>query len=1226
MVINIIQWNIRGFINNYTNLQILITEKKPDIICLQETNCKNDFTPAIPREYIGYFFNPNSSSKQGVAILIKKHISHSKIVTNSLLNIVGLQIKTNISFSIFSFYSPPADPIPISDLSYIITNINTPIIITGDFNAWSPLWGSQFANNKGTAIENFLTNSNLSVLNDGSPTHFSTRNTFTHIDLTISSISIVPRCRWQVLDDLYNSDHYPIMTQVLGNCQYHPTKISKFIIQRANWDIYRNKISNYNTKYSTSPNVNKEAASIRKIIKLSANESIPISSNKERPKTVPWWSLDVQMLRDKKQQSWRQFQRNMSTENLLIYKKNNAFFNRAKKLAKINSFKDFTTSLNPTTSSAILWQNIRKLTGNYIPRSISSISFNNNIITSAKEISETFASYWSQNSLDSKFSNCFQSEKSQTLASLSVTSCCSRSMVIESPFNMRELSYSLKTSKGKTPGLDKISYPMIAMVPNFFKYRILNLYNNIFDSGIIPQFFKTASVITIPKGNKPIDIIDSYRPISLLPCIAKLLEKMVSRRLMWFIKKHKLLSRNQTGFQAGLSTTDSLLYLDHIICKNRSTRRHTSILSIDFIKAFDRIGIHVVLQKLSKWSIGPKIFNFIKSFLTNRKFSVRVNDTFSNVFPLYNGIPQGSPLSVTLFIIAFDDLSRLISIDKRVDHCIYADDLYIIAKEQNNIKIAQVFQEILLKINSWSNKSGADISFEKTCHLHICKKRKCDVININFNNLTIQNVNHCKILGLNFDCKYSFKTHCNYLKQDLTSRLNIIKYLTSKKSQMHTNSLLRLVNSVMLSKIDYGLIIYNKTSKSTLKIVENTLNAAIRTSLRAFCTTPIVNLQAESGFEPLRVHINRLLFRHLDKISCPNTLLQNHIKLLKKRKTTLKYPSTLCNIFKIAKKNNINEYTPPLELYPPWLLENKIFLRNLQGFNKNCTSPIVFKSVFNEIYNEYKINGWQFLFTDGSKTSNHVGFALTDEAGYTQKIGLLPQNTSIFEAEAIAIIKALQLSESSDKKYVICTDSRSVFDAAFNQTNKNELIITIQQKIMKITNKIKLIWIPSHIGIKGNEAADLAAKSVYLQPTYLYIPKSKQFLTRCANTKLNTALKRKWNTYNHPYKTFNPTNQPLVLPTSTTCLQNKCFTRLRLTHTHLTHEHLIKKTAQPICSFCSSSPLTVFHILVDCPVLFDLRVSIFNSSNIVDFLKIPSYDNINKIFEFLKKTSLQNQI
>lgn len=78
------------------NLQLLITSKNPDISCLQETKCKGNFTPITPKQYIGYFFNPNTSSKQGSAILIKRNIPHKIINTNQSLNVVGLEI--NITF------------------------------------------------------------------------------------------------------------------------------------------------------------------------------------------------------------------------------------------------------------------------------------------------------------------------------------------------------------------------------------------------------------------------------------------------------------------------------------------------------------------------------------------------------------------------------------------------------------------------------------------------------------------------------------------------------------------------------------------------------------------------------------------------------------------------------------------------------------------------------------------------------------------------------------------------------------------------------------------------------------------------------------------------------------------------------------------------------------------------------------------------------------------------
>lgn len=105
MVINIIQWNIRGYSNNYINLQLLISKTNADIICLQETKCKSDYIPITPKNYIGHFFNPNTAGKQGTAILIKKNIPHKVLTTKQLINVVDLVITTTITFTTLSLFS-----------------------------------------------------------------------------------------------------------------------------------------------------------------------------------------------------------------------------------------------------------------------------------------------------------------------------------------------------------------------------------------------------------------------------------------------------------------------------------------------------------------------------------------------------------------------------------------------------------------------------------------------------------------------------------------------------------------------------------------------------------------------------------------------------------------------------------------------------------------------------------------------------------------------------------------------------------------------------------------------------------------------------------------------------------------------------------------------------------------------------------------------------------------
>ena len=129
--------------------------------------------------------------------------------------------------------------------------------------------------------------------------------------------------------------------------------------------------------------------------------------------------------------------------------------------------------------------------------------------------------------------------------------------------------------------------------------------------------------------------------------------------------------------------------------------------------------------------------------------------------------------------------------------------------------------------------------------------------------MQIPNVNNLSILGIIFDRKFSFKDHCLALRNKLATSLNIIKYLSTKNSQIHCNTLVNLTKSIILSKIDYGLAVYGKTTKSTLQILNSPYHAALRHSLRAFRTTPVKNLLTEAGcisIESRRDILNSRLF------------------------------------------------------------------------------------------------------------------------------------------------------------------------------------------------------------------------------------------------------------------------------------------------------------------------------------------------------------------------------
>lgn len=1232
MNLSILQWNVKGFFNNYSEIEILSKKYSPHIFSLQETHIQANITPRTPKKYCGYFHNldANKRAKQGCALLIQKSIPHKLLSIPSNISNVAIEIKYPSPLTILSIYIPPNQSISSRDLNECLINIQTPVMLTGDFNGWSPLWGSSDTNPRGKIIEDFILANNICILNDGSNTHFSTHKTFSAIDLTICSPQLLPISTWAVIDDLHNSDHFPIITSINSSIPIAklPPKPPQYNCKHANWIKFQENISNNSINSVPSSNINKEAATIVKIIRSSANSSIPISNQSYKSfKNVPWWSPLLNELRSQKQLAWKTFRKNMTLDNHIDFKKKKAIFTREKKLAKTKSFQEFTETLNPNQNVSTIWQRVKTLTGNYSPFYLKTITSNNITITDPIKISSKFAEHYSTQSLTSNFHPNFISEYNSIQNIIPSIKTNSKALFLESDLTVNEFQICLNAVSGTTPGIDKITYQMIKNSTFEFKQRILSFYNNILNSGIIPQTFKIALIVPIKKPKKSSDNIESFRPISLLPCLSKLLEKLIAKRIMWFATATNAFSPNQVGFKPGSSTTDALLYIDHLISKAFSTKNHISILSIDFQKAFDKIGAHVILNKLKEWKIGPKIFNYVKSFLSNRKIRCRVNNTFSETFSLFNGKPQGSPLSVVLFLVAFEDINKIILKHKNVTHCLYADDLYIICNQKDTNTITNNFSLILKSIDEWAQYSGATIAIEKCKHLHICRKLNCTNINIIYNNNIIENVTYLSILGLIFDNKYTFKNHCKSLKSNLATRLDIIKYLSSMNSFVHTNTLLSITKLIILSKIDYGLAVYGKCSKSHLNTLKSPLHTAIRRSLRAFRTTPIENILAEAGFSTIEARIDFMRCGLLHKVANNSSnILHKELKLLKARKTELSVQSGLTLLLKVANKLDLTSEIPanPKQNLPLWYMDQNLFINTLTFHKKDLTPPHVYRGLYAESVDELRSSEWNFIFTDGSKQDNLASFAVVNEDGTVLSNGLLTEHGGVFEAEAQAILSACQIIKNLNKKHVICTDSRSVFEALRNES-KSEPIIKIQQFLMSIQKIVKIMWIPGHAGIAGNEHADQSAKTAISQPVMSFSLLNKKLIAKISRSHYNKIIKNDWTRYNHFYKQFNEHKIKINLPSTSSVLSNKIFTRLRLGHTSITHQHLFTKEPPPICQFCNYQQLTVSHLL-SCPSLTNLITIVFTNNTPFDVLRIASTDNINLINIFLKKLNLTNNI
>ena len=223
---------------------------------------------------------------------------------------------------------------------------------------------------------------------------------------------------------------------------------------------------------------------------------------------------------------------------------------------------------------------------------------------------------------------------------------------------------------------------MIRQLPSTFKESLLLVLNQIWVESVYPDQWKEAIIIPVLKPGKDPKSPNSYRPISLTCCLGKLIEKMVSNRLMWYLEKNNLLSEAQMGFRKHRSTIDNLVQLESVIQNSFSRRSHSVVVFFDIEKAYDMIWRYSILNTLHKWGLRGNLPNFIKSFLNNRTFKVRVGNSTSGVRQLENGIPQGSTISVVLFAIAINELTT--SISPSIGKMLYVDDLAIYYSEKTN--------------------------------------------------------------------------------------------------------------------------------------------------------------------------------------------------------------------------------------------------------------------------------------------------------------------------------------------------------------------------------------------------------------------------------------------------------------------------------------------------------------------------------------------------------------
>jgi len=401
------------------------------------------------------------------------------------------------------------------------------------------------------------------------------------------------------MDTPQGSDHFPIIINIFAQEKQTFNYTKRFITKRANWNKFESLTNRFNNQIPVSTNTNKEHSNINKIILNSAYHSIPQTQPPKSQNNVPWWNKKLDDLKVSKNRAWRAFNREMSLSNLIHFKKTNAQLRREIRLSKKSSIHALTTSISTDSKPDMIWSKIRQFCGIHKSTHIHCIQNNNlnTIVSNPEDIATVFSKHWSSQSDDHNFSQAFLDAKRNAYRQNNDEPPKKTADFMEQDIDYLEFSVALNSLKGNTPGNDKINYTMLQQTAKPVKIRIINFFNSILKS-FIPQAFKISTIVPIHKPGKDKTIIESYRPISLNPCISKTLDKIISKRLWWFVTSNKLLNSRQVGLKKGKSVTDCLLYVDSLINKAHSEKRHASIISLDFEKAFEKVGLRTIKKPI----------------------------------------------------------------------------------------------------------------------------------------------------------------------------------------------------------------------------------------------------------------------------------------------------------------------------------------------------------------------------------------------------------------------------------------------------------------------------------------------------------------------------------------------------------------------------------------------------------------------------------------------------
>ena len=1187
-----VQWNAEGVQKKKQALQAFLKDNNIDVACIQETHLTQNIKFFV-RGYDIFRRDRTTGHKGGVLTLVKHGIPAVQTAESSDGDLEYITIKAFLQdeeLHITNCYSSPSKKLQLHTLQLYSENH----LITGDFNSHSPAWGYDSTDSRGEEIQDWMMDNQLILINKPTdkPSYFSRswKKTYSP-DLALATEDIQKRVVKVVNPQLGGSDHKPI-TLFISDMK----TTTEYCRKRASWNFKKARWTEYKLHAETlcdinfTEDINQNTKLFTAAILGSAKKSIPRGFRKDYK---PYWSKTLANLHQKLSEARESMEQDPSAETVTRHNELKEEFNETKVKELQESWHDKTSSLSLESSTGKLWQLVKTLNedatstrGTTVLEEEGSVHIGRR---AANLLAETF-----QDDSTTKVSPERREEVAKQLQNLqSEQTTTPQSM--SSDFTLAELEDAIKRLRNKkAPGKDGVCNEMIRHLGETAKQKLLELFNQSWTTGIFPTAWKEATIIPILKKGKDPKQKTSYRPISLLSCLGKTLERMVNKRLMWHLETNNLITKEQTAFRKNRNTEDQLIHLAQSI-ENAFQDGHKVVATfIDLTKAFDKVWKQGLLLKLQTAGVKGKMFKWVKSFLSHRMARVKLNGALSQKVTLKEGVPQGGVISPTLFIVYINDITRGLSI--HTSRALHADDfaMWTSAASTNTAKVRM--QDALNNTSKWADDWCVTINSLKTVATCFSLSNKSEKIQLKIKNRKVPMDDTPTYLGIKLDKRLTWNPQIQEMEKRATNRLSLMKKLAGTKWGANNNILQQVYTGNVRPVMEYGSAAWATAAPSNTARLDKVQNASMRLITGGLKTTPINTLQTATGLLSLDTRRQEKVLIQQEKLKrIPNHPANKQLQQLTKNRLKRKSFNHLAKGL-TRRHSEILPQTPeerePLQDAEEWNIQQDsvLYATEVPGVTSKGEQPDHMLKILTleMLHSAYSATDWTRVYTDGSADAaiknGGSGVFVKYPDGNTSTRSLPAGGLSTnYRAELTALKTAAEMicnDQPRPQNVVFLTDCKSAIQRL--QSPKEQLERDTQQLLSGLSQRanVAVQWIPAHCGVYGNEEADRLAK---------HGSTLEQQHNRVSYREAKTLIKRDVKSRSRELKDHNPGDAIHGLQRH----QRVVVFRLRTGHCRLrAHLYRLGLSPTPNCP-CETGPHTPEHVLQDCPLHHDLRIQLW---------------------------------